>query len=283
MKNFNKCLHVLKIAPVYIFLAVMINFGGMYIMVPSIGEDLMLQFIYLFYAISLVFLYSFLLNRFFTFDRLDDLHTKIHFLSTPAFYFWMGFSILLPISTIALIGIIGGGSIVFHDASMLTALCTSFAASLYPGVVEEICFRWFLYGKLKSLMNKYVACLISGIAFGLCHINQTNDYLSMLLLLVATVVISYVLAGIYEKAKSIYACIIFHVIWDMFVLHEGLIINTPASSVDYNNIAVATVTIASENIYINGGQFGIESSIIAIAVYAIIAVWLWRGAESRQR
>jgi membrane protease YdiL (CAAX protease family) len=79
-----------------------------------------------------------------------------------------------------------------------------FAVAIVAPIIEEIIFRGWLYGKIRSRLNMIASILIVSLLFGLIH-RQWNLGLN-------TFVTSIVLCGLREMTGTIYSGIIVHMI-----------------------------------------------------------------------
>ena len=77
------------------------------------------------------------------------------------------------------------------------------AAGIIGPIIEELCFRFFMYGSLKKVFGFRPACIITSIVFGLTHGNLAQFMYAFLL--------SLIFIFVYEKYKSIAAPIIAHI------------------------------------------------------------------------
>ena len=74
-------------------------------------------------------------------------------------------------------------------------------------LVEELTFRGFMYTRLKQGMPKWIAVILTSLVFGLVH--------GTIIWAMYTFVFSLALIAIYERTKSTWACIIFHMAFNL--------------------------------------------------------------------
>lgn len=95
----------------------------------------------------------------------------------------------------------------------------SFSTVIYAPIIEEITFRKII----KNIVdNKYLFIIISGILFGIVHLNTNpsiNDYLMILPYIVMGIDFAY----IYNKTDTIFSTIIFHALHNLILLIIQLI------------------------------------------------------------
>lgn len=77
---------------------------------------------------------------------------------------------------------------------------------------EEVCFRGFLFGGFRSRYNLPVAAIGAGLVFGLLHYSTGITAVPQLIVLGA------IFALVYEKTRSIWPAIIFHMFNNAYVL-----------------------------------------------------------------
>lgn len=74
-------------------------------------------------------------------------------------------------------------------------------------LVEELTFRGFMYTRLKQGMPKWIAVILTSLVFGIVH--------GTLIWAIYTFVFSLALIYILERTKSIWACILFHMSFNL--------------------------------------------------------------------
>jgi membrane protease YdiL (CAAX protease family) len=74
-------------------------------------------------------------------------------------------------------------------------------------VVEEIFFRGFFYGALRSRYSPVVAALMNGLLFGSIHFNGSAE---SLLILPPLALLGFIFCLVYEKTGSLYPVIGMH-------------------------------------------------------------------------
>ena len=86
-------------------------------------------------------------------------------------------------------------------------IITWIAAVIMAPIVEELTFRGFMYTRLKQGMPKWIAIIVSSLAFGIVHGNVIQG--------IYTFVFGLSLVWIYERTKSIWSCILFHMSFNL--------------------------------------------------------------------
>lgn len=130
------------------------------------------------------------------------------------------------------------------------------AAAVLGPIIEELCFRYFLYGSLRKAFGIIPAAIATGVVFGITHGNLAQFLYAFLL--------SMLFVFVYEKYKTIAAPIIAH----CFSNFVGILISNFASSGSQEQAA----KVASNNsIAVAASLFvlGFSVAVIAIMVYVI--------------
>lgn len=76
------------------------------------------------------------------------------------------------------------------------------AVVIMAPLVEELTFRGFMYTRLKQGMPKWIAVIVTALAFGIAHMNPIQS--------IYTVIFGLCLVWVFERTKSLWGCILFH-------------------------------------------------------------------------
>ena len=131
-------------------------------------------------------------------------------------------------------------------------------------IFEEILFRTFPLIVLAERYRVLAAILISSILFGLAHLaNPGFTWLAMLNITLAGILFSlYVL-----QRRNVYWAIGIHFGWNFT---QGILLGYKVSGTNANGILSAKPI---GNVYLSGGNFGIESSVYCTLVILILIVY----------
>lgn len=137
------------------------------------------------------------------------------------------------------------------------------------GFVEEMVSRGFILNLLKNRWNKKIAIFVPSVLFGAVHVIGMNfSILSCLLVLVAGTLVGIMFSLIELENQSIWNSGIVHVIWNILIIGGGFtVVETP------DEYSVITYVLTTKNFAITGGEFGIESSIIAVIAYILVIIF----------
>ena len=133
------------------------------------------------------------------------------------------------------------------------------------GIVEEAVFRGFIMTALERRWNRWVAVLLPSVLFGLVHIIGSElDVLSMVQLVLAGTMVGVMFSLVALESGSIWNGALIHGVWNAatLFLHIGP---------EANAQSLASYIPETKNFLLTGGDFGMESSVISIAAYALFA------------
>jgi len=150
-------------------------------------------------------------------------------------------------------------------ASMITAL--------KAGVLEEMLFRGFIMTLLERRWNQYAAILAPSLLFGLAHIPSMEYFTiaGVLLLVISGTLVGVMFSLAAYKGNSISNGALMHAVWNFVMVTDILHITTAEGA--YGN-PICSVIIPSDNIWLTGGGFGVEASLIAVTGYALVCAFL---------
>ena len=142
---------------------------------------------------------------------------------------------------------------------------------LKAGILEEMVFRGYVMKLLEKRWNSYIAILIPSFVFSLFHIPaiENKNMVSILLVVVSGTLVGTMFSLIAYESKSISNSILVHFLWNLIFITDILQISTPQQTYGH---PIFSLSIPSEHIWITGGGFGIEASLIAVIGYAIVCL-----------
>ncbi|UYP46292.1 hypothetical protein NEF87_002577 [Candidatus Lokiarchaeum ossiferum] len=91
-------------------------------------------------------------------------------------------------------------------------------ASILVPIAEELFFRGYLFTSLRKRSSFWIAAIISSACFGLIH----GDPIAI----VYAFMLGLIIAGVYEKSKSIYISILLHMLINFISTMVGMLIQT---------------------------------------------------------
>ena len=154
------------------------------------------------------------------------------------------------------------------------------ANGLLPAVAEEIIYRGILFRWIEEFAGSWAALILSSVLFGLSHMENPNaDMMSTVGLMFEA---GLLLGGAYMLTRRLWLPMGIHAAWN---LTQGEIFDIPVSGTDVHGLVEAKLQGPA---VLTGGGFGLEGSVIAIAIgtaAGIAVVWLAvrRGALVQPR
>ena len=167
--------------------------------------------------------------------------------------------------------VLAGAALGFVDIKGWNQSCNLLIVLLYfigflvQGFSEEIAFRGYFMISLMKRSSAVKAVLVNSLAFAFCHmLNPGLTILAFLNLLLIGIFLSlYVI-----KTNDIWGAAGYHSMWN-FV--QGTFYGISVSGTNVGS-AVLSSEIKPGNIFLTGGKFGMEGSIVATVVMAAVLV-----------
>ena len=180
---------------------------------------------------------------------------------------WILIAILLPLIVIAGFLVINGKIVNASSSDMENIIFNIFYAGLAAGFVEELIFRGVILNVLSIRWNYFVGVLIPSVIFGLLHIVSRNlSFMSIIQLIIAGTLVGVMFSLIEMSEHSIWNSAVVHAIWNLITSAIFAIAVSPQEDALYSYV------ISSKNALLTGGGFGMESSLIAIIGYLVVAL-----------
>lgn len=203
------------------------------------------------------------------------LKIKIENLGMPKFSIkakWIIVGVLLPVTVKAVYLFFFSGKYVssgMNSNQIFSILSAGIAfTGIAAGFVEEMVFRGVILNLLKEKWNIKVAVLIPSVLFGLVHIiGMDFSIINSLLVLIAGTMVGIMFSMVAIESGSVWNSGIVHSLWNILIIGGGLSISEKA-----DEYSVMTYVLDSKDFVFTGGEFGIESSIIALLGYVIVTL-----------
>lgn len=180
--------------------------------------------------------------------------------------------LLLPIIVITVYFVfISGDIIVTQFASkkdyIEMIISVLFISGIVAPIVEEITFRGVLLKYIEDKTNIFVAIILTSVLFSLVHLfNGKLVGVDFYLLIIAGTIAGIMYGIASYKYSSIWASISLHMFWNI----GGIFVITNSKE-DYG---ILQYIINSSNVFITGGDYGMDASIISIVGYSLVIVVL---------
>lgn len=150
------------------------------------------------------------------------------------------------------------------DASAL--LLDLVAVGIVPALIEEVLFRGILFRWIEEFGGSWAALVMTSALFGLAHIlNPGATWFSSFAVAVEA---GLLLGGAYMLTRTLWMPIGLHAAWNFT---QAGIFGVPVSGNVSHGLVRATL---SGPALLSGGAFGLEASVIALAVCTAAGLWL---------
>jgi membrane protease YdiL (CAAX protease family) len=142
-----------------------------------------------------------------------------------------------------------------------STLFVSFGMMALIAFSEEMVFRGYILGNLlDSFANKWIALILSGILFAAFHFTNPGVHT----LAFVNLFLAGLLLGInYIYTRNLWFSFLFHLSWNFF---QGPILGFRVSGLNLPTLLVAE---PKGDLFITGGEFGLEGSILNTTVSVI--------------
>jgi membrane protease YdiL (CAAX protease family) len=154
-------------------------------------------------------------------------------------------------------------------SGLLMPLITS---AIMPAFMEELMFRGILFRWLEEFGGSWAALAITSVLFGLAH--SQNPGATWFSSFAIAAEAGLMLGGVYMLTRSLWMPIGLHAAWNFT---QGPILGVPVSGNQVHGIFEAKL---SGPALVSGGAFGLEASVIAVAVCVAAGTWfIWLAAS----
>ncbi|MEE4197388.1 MAG: CPBP family intramembrane glutamic endopeptidase [Bacteroidales bacterium] len=205
---------------------------------------------------------------------------------TQSLFKWLLFGLVISIAFFILIVIFNPVTIMDKRGSLdstwlIFYILSTIAMAINGGFLEETLFRGYILGLLKEKWNLRIAVLIPSVLFGIMHVTMLKSFhwIDFALLLIGGSLVGIMFSLIVVYSRNVFAAALVHMAWNMFF--AGRILKVSSAPVNEINSIVA-IHLENNHRLLNGGAFGIETSLLAILVYALVSMYLLFRIKSRK-
>ena len=137
---------------------------------------------------------------------------------------------------------------------------------IMAAVLEELLFRGILFRWIEEFGGSWAALLVTAALFGLAHgANPNATWFSSLSIALEA---GLLLGGAYMLTRSLWLPMGLHAGWNFT---QGFLFDVPVSGQPEQGLVTAKL---SGPVLLSGGPFGLEASIIAVALATAAGVWM---------
>ena len=140
---------------------------------------------------------------------------------------------------------------------------------MIQGMSEEIIFRGVVQSKLNRLLSSKASIILTALAFAAMHL--VNSGMTVIAFL-DLIVFSLIMGIIRQQTDSLWFVCAYHSAWNFF---QGPVFGSSVSG-NAANALVFHSTNQSSQVWLSGGEFGLESSAITLTVDIILFVCFYR-------
>lgn len=139
----------------------------------------------------------------------------------------------------------------------LTYMIPAIAMAISSSVYEELLFRGVLFGSVEKWFGSWIALVVSSLVFGLTHLINPQGTMEGALFI--AVEAGILLAAAYMLTRRLWLSIGFHMAWNYT---QSAIFSGIVSGNDAQQGLIRSTTNGPN--WLTGGNFGVESSVIAL-------------------
>jgi membrane protease YdiL (CAAX protease family) len=150
------------------------------------------------------------------------------------------------------------------DASLL--LVALITGGLFPAVTEELLFRGILFRWLEPFGGTWAALIVSSALFGASHLQNPNA--TWLAAVGIALEGGLLLGGAYMLTRRLWVPMGIHAAWNVT---QGEVYDIPVSGTPVHGLVEAKLAGPP---LLTGNGFGLEASLISIAIATLFAVYL---------
>ena len=165
-----------------------------------------------------------------------------------------------------------------HDLAMIALM---FGGFIVQSAMEEFLCRGLVFSSLKEKTSLPVAVSVSTVVFIVPHLSNllAGSTALKVTALLNLILISVIFSMIMLYFDSIWAACGLHAFWNAFL---SCVVGLNVSGVESGENTLLTFTSAGESV-LNGGEYGIEASVVTTAVLAagaVLAVFMVRRRKA---
>ncbi|WP_137733599.1 CPBP family intramembrane glutamic endopeptidase [Pseudaquabacterium pictum] len=155
-------------------------------------------------------------------------------------------------------------------------LVPAVAMAISSSVFEELLFRGVLFGAVETWFGSWAALVVSSLVFGLSHLMNPQGTLEGAMFI--AVEAGILLAGAYMLTRRLWLSIGFHMAWNytQSAIFSGIVSGNDAAP------GLVRSTVQGPDL-LTGGQFGVESSVLALVLCTTTGIALVVMAARRGR
>lgn len=171
---------------------------------------------------------------------------------------------ILPAGVISFFVLFADGSMTFNNERLLTKIAFALKVGLSAGITEEVLFRGYIMTLIEKKWNHIIAFIAPSVLFASGHLIGGMGTVDVVQLFIAGITVGIMFSLVAYTFSSVNNSIVIHGIWNCIILGIVSISNTE------NDKLLFSYKFSSDEIWLTGGRFGVESSIPAIVGYLVV-------------
>lgn len=223
--------------------------------------------------------------------KLRNFEKLFHRPAPAAVIGWGAIALAIVMTVLGLLTAVADTSVSFFPGNLPRGLGLMVLVAAFPGITEELAYRWIVYDYARRYLPRGAAAGLSGLLFGVIHLNQVGGMADGVMLMLAALTVTFLFAALYDWAGTIWAPIVMHWVWDTFFLHIGVSVSSnyaPGGQLEPGSIDASTsefmvVSYRFASSLVSGGEFGVDSSPVAILIFAACAAAFWRLPDQKEQ
>jgi membrane protease YdiL (CAAX protease family) len=199
---------------------------------------------------------------------------------------WTAIALILPLAVGVFYYLSGfmvpfAHSIPLANADKLGLLIKWLAVSIAAGITEQVLFRGHLYMVFSTRYSKVQSIFLTSLIFGIVHIAMLPVItpLDIVIVVIGGIIAGIMFSLICQYTKSVWYAAIVHVVWDIFFI--GKITAVAATQAGANG-TIFPFKMTTHNLFIAGGNFGIEATLPCFIAYLVVIAVLYMLMRERK-
>jgi len=185
---------------------------------------------------------------------------------------WVLLAILLPTTITVFYLIFVNGEIVKSNMDnigyvIIRAIST---IGISAEMCEEFIFRGLIMHTFERALGRVPAAIIPSVLFAAMHTTGNMTVIDMLLLFIAGTSVGVMFSLIAIESGNIWSGALVHTLWNITIIGNIFVIKAPKYNL--SDSFIYKYELASNNLLLTGGRFGIESSLPAVIGYCLISI-----------
>lgn len=156
------------------------------------------------------------------------------------------------------------------DFNSAIAIPDGFFRFGFGAFFEELLFRLIIFKLIEEFVGSWISLLISSALFGFAH--MFNENATIWSAVAITIEAGVLLAAAFMLTRRIWLALGLHFGWNFM---QASVLGITTSGISFNGLVETEIT---GPVWITGGDFGVEASVITVVLGLVIAIYLLKNA-----